>query len=46
MIKNISYDVEILIESDIDFKCFIYRLYGRSLTLKDILILLIYIYLM
>ena len=46
MIKNISYDVEILIESDIDSKCFIYKLYKRSLTLKDIFILLTYIYLM
>ena len=46
MIKNISYDVEVLIELNIDFKCLICKLYERSLTLKDIFILLIYIYLM
>ena len=46
MIKNISYDVGVLIEPDIDSEYLICKLYGRSLTLKGIFILLIYIYLM
>ena len=32
--------------SDVDFKCLIYRLCECLLTLKDIFILLVYIYLM
>ena len=46
MIKGISYDVKVLTELNINFKCLIYKLYEHSLTLKDIFILLVYIYLM